>query len=137
MQEKLTDNRAPTSSRASSFFIENLLGKGRNGQESMSDRGGGHAGEERGPADRDLHAHPTDSAPAPDGSSSIVWSSCGDSPLQYRGGNTLNFRALETSHSEYRIDCMRPGNTWLIHKHFQGTNAKHFMQVGHITLEAF
>uniref|UniRef100_A0A667WSV7 H6 family homeobox 1 n=1 Tax=Myripristis murdjan TaxID=586833 RepID=A0A667WSV7_9TELE len=46
MPEKLTDSQIPTSSRASSFFIENLLGRGRNGQGSMADHSPGGAGME-------------------------------------------------------------------------------------------
>ncbi|XP_056136499.1 homeobox protein HMX1 [Lampris incognitus] len=38
MQEKLANNQTPASSRASSFFIENLLGTGRVGQESTAER---------------------------------------------------------------------------------------------------
>ncbi|XP_070841857.1 homeobox protein HMX1 [Chaetodon trifascialis] len=101
MQEKLTDNQTPTSSRASSFFIENLLGKGRNGQESMSNSGRGEAAVETVSIGRVPNAHQADtSASAPDGSSSAARSPYRNSPLQwYRGGAALNFRALETSHS--------------------------------------
>ncbi|XP_068585122.1 homeobox protein HMX1 [Cebidichthys violaceus] len=101
MQEKLTDHQTPTSSRASSFFIENLLGKGRNGHESMSDRSRGGAGAETGSAGRVLKVHHADaSAPAPDGCSSTARSPYRHSPLQwYRGGAAFNFRALETPHS--------------------------------------
>ncbi|XP_029292303.1 homeobox protein HMX1 [Cottoperca gobio] len=97
MQEKLTDNRTPTSLRASSFFIENLLGKGRNGHESMSDRSGRETGVETRSIGRVQNAHQADgSAPAPDGCSSTARSPYRDSPLQwYRGGTALNFRALE------------------------------------------
>lgn len=112
MQEKLTDSQTPTSSRASSFFIENLLGKGRNGQESISARSRGEAGVETVSTGRVLNAHHADtSASAPDGSSSTARSPYRDSPLQwYRGGTALNFRALETPQSEYRVAFMRPGN---------------------------
>ncbi|XP_031720733.1 homeobox protein HMX1 [Anarrhichthys ocellatus] len=101
MQEKLSDNQTSTSSRASSFFIENLLGQGRNGHESMSDRSRGGAAVETGSAGRVLKVHQADvSAPAPDGSSSTARSPYRDSPLKwYRGGAALNFRALETPHS--------------------------------------
>ncbi|KAI3352808.1 hypothetical protein L3Q82_019381 [Scortum barcoo] len=101
MQEKLTDGQSPTSSRASSFFIENLLGTGRTGQESVSARGRREAGAETVSAGRVLSAHRADrSAPAPDGSSSAARSPYRDSPLQrYRGGAALNFRALETPQS--------------------------------------
>ncbi|XP_034396589.1 homeobox protein HMX1 [Cyclopterus lumpus] len=101
MQEKIKDNRTPTSSRASSFFIENLLGKGRNGHESMSDRSPCGAGVETGSTSRVLKVqHPEASAAAADGSSSTARSPYRDSPLQwYRGGAALNFRALETTHS--------------------------------------
>ncbi|XP_067440227.1 homeobox protein HMX1 [Thunnus thynnus] len=102
MQEKLTDNQTPTSSRASSFFIENLLGTGRNRQDSASDSSRGDAGVETVSNGRVLNSHHADnSAPVPDGSSSTARSPYRDSPLQwYRGGTTaLNSRALETPHS--------------------------------------
>ncbi|XP_070684509.1 homeobox protein HMX1-like [Pempheris klunzingeri] len=101
MQEKLTENQTPTSSKASSFFIENLLGKGRNGQECMSDSGRGEACVETVSTGRVQNAHRADTyAPAPDASSSAARSPYRDSPLQwYRGGAALNFRALETPQS--------------------------------------
>ncbi|XP_038568622.1 homeobox protein HMX1 [Micropterus salmoides] len=99
MQEKLTDNQIPTSSRASSFFIENLLGKGRNGQESMSANKRGEAGVETVSTGRVLKSQQADtSAPAPDGSSSTARSPYRD--LQwYREGTALNFRAMEIPQS--------------------------------------
>ncbi|XP_068445392.1 homeobox protein HMX1 [Clinocottus analis] len=101
MQEKLKDNQNPTSSRASSFFIENLLGKERNGHDSMSDRSRGGAGVETGSTGRVLKVYHTEaSAPAPGGCGSSARSPYRDSPLQwYRGGAAFNFRALETPHS--------------------------------------
>ncbi len=112
MQEKLTNSQTPTSSRASSFFIENLLGKGRNGQESISARSRGEAAVETVSTGRVLNAHHADTgAPAPDGSSSTARSPYRDLPLQwYHGGTALNFRAVETPQSEYRVTFMRPGN---------------------------
>lgn len=102
MQEQLTDSQAPASSRASSFFIENLLGKGRSGQESVSGSSQGEAGVDTASISRLQNAHHADtSAPAPDGCSSTSRSPYRDSPLQwYRGGTALNFRALEIPHSE-------------------------------------
>ncbi|XP_073333550.1 homeobox protein HMX3-like [Pagrus major] len=102
MQGKLTENQTPTSSRASSsFFIENLLGKGRNGPESMSNSSRGEADMETVSTGRALNAYHADtSAPAPDGSSSAARSPYTDSPLQwYRGGTALNFSALERPQS--------------------------------------
>ncbi|XP_078126361.1 uncharacterized protein LOC144530601 [Sander vitreus] len=102
MQKKLTDNQTPTSSKASSFFIENLLGKGRNRHESTSDRSQGEAGAETVSTEtRVLSTHQAEaSAPAPDGSSSTARSPYRDSPLQwYRGGAVFNFKALETPQS--------------------------------------
>ncbi|XP_071359447.1 homeobox protein HMX1 [Trachinotus anak] len=101
MQEKLTETRTPTSSRASSFFIENLLGKERSGQDSMSDSRRGEAGVDTVSTGRVVDAHQADTgAPTPHGSSSTARSPNRDSPLQwYRGGAALNSRALETSHN--------------------------------------
>uniref|UniRef100_A0A3P8TKK2 H6 family homeobox 1 n=1 Tax=Amphiprion percula TaxID=161767 RepID=A0A3P8TKK2_AMPPE len=101
MQEKLTDNASPTSSRASSsFFIENLLGKGRKGQESAPDSGRGDAGVETSSTERNVDAHHAEtSATTPGDSSSTVRSAHRESPLQWYSGGTLNFRALETAHS--------------------------------------
>ncbi|XP_010775663.1 homeobox protein HMX1-like [Notothenia coriiceps] len=101
MQEKLKDNGTPTSSRVSSFFIENILGKGTDKHESVTDRSRGEAGVETGSSDGVLKAHHADvSAPEPDGCSSTARSPYRDSPLQwYRGANALNFRALETPQS--------------------------------------
>lgn len=109
MQEKLTDNRTPTSSRASSFFIENLLGTGRNKQDSASDSSQGDAGGQSVSNSRLLNAPQADTnVPVPDGSSPTARSPYRDSPLQwYGGGNAaFNSRALETPHSEFRVDFM-------------------------------
>ncbi|XP_008276149.1 homeobox protein HMX1 [Stegastes partitus] len=101
MQQKLTENASPTSSRASSsFFIENLLGKGRNGQESVPDSSRGDAGAETVSTERNLNAqHAETSAPAPGGFSSTDRSAHRESPLQWYSGGNLNFRALEAAHS--------------------------------------
>ncbi|XP_059214616.1 homeobox protein HMX1 [Centropristis striata] len=101
MQEKLTDHQPPASSRASSFFIENLLGNGRSSHESMSERSRGEAGVEVVSTDRVLNAHYAQaSAAAPDSSSSAARSPYRDSPLEwYREGTALHFRALETPQS--------------------------------------
>ncbi|KAK2815689.1 hypothetical protein Q5P01_026156 [Channa striata] len=101
MQEKLTDNRAPTSSRASSFFIENILGKGRNGQESVWGSRQGGAGVETVSTCRDLNAHGVEeSAPAPQEPGSTARSAHTESALQwYRAGAASNLRVLEAPHS--------------------------------------
>ncbi|KAL3995950.1 hypothetical protein ACER0C_008606 [Sarotherodon galilaeus] len=95
MQEKLTVTQAPTSSRASSFFIENLLSKRQDVEESMTDRSRGDISTER-----QINAYHTDtSASAPD-VNSLARSLYRDSLLQwYREGTAFNFRALETPHS--------------------------------------
>ncbi|CAB1413357.1 unnamed protein product [Pleuronectes platessa] len=100
MQEKLAETPTPTSSRASSFFIENLLGKERDGQELASDGSRWEAGAvEIVSVDRVVNSHP-----APHGSSSTARSPYRESPLQwYRGGAaSLNFRASDTPHSPSR-----------------------------------
>lgn len=98
MQEKLTDTQTPASSRASSFFIENLLSKERDGQESVSDSSRGEAS-----ADLVSTGRIRNALPAPRVSSSTAPR---ESPLQWhRGGAALNFRALETPHSEYGYSC--------------------------------
>nr|XP_019940084.1 PREDICTED: homeobox protein HMX1-like [Paralichthys olivaceus] len=100
MQEKLTVTQTPTSARASSFFIENLLGKERDGQDLASGGSRWEAGAvEIVSIDRVLNSHP-----APHGSSSTDRSPYRESPLQwYRGGAaSLNFRGLETPHSPLR-----------------------------------
>ncbi|XP_029366427.1 homeobox protein HMX1 [Echeneis naucrates] len=81
MQEKLAETQTPSSSRASSFFIENLLGKERDGQDTLSDGGRGEAGVPK--------------ARTPRGSNSTA--RC---PLRRCGGGAaLSFRAVETPHS--------------------------------------
>ncbi|XP_034749117.1 homeobox protein HMX1 [Etheostoma cragini] len=97
MQEKRTDSPTPASSRASSFFIENLLGKGRNRHESTSEGSPGEDGAET----RVLGTHQAEaSAPAPDGSGSKAQSPSRVSPVRwYRGGAVLNFKALEAPQS--------------------------------------
>ncbi|XP_074487433.1 homeobox protein HMX1 [Sebastes fasciatus] len=97
MQEKLTDKQTPTSSRASSFFIENLLGKGRNGHEAVVDVETVSSSATGRVLDSQ---HADESAPTPDGSSSTARCPYRDSPVQwYRGGAALHFRALETPQS--------------------------------------
>lgn len=105
MQEKLKDNQAPSTSRASSFFIENILSKGWNDQGSASYGGRGIAGVETNSSGRVPNAHYADaSAVAAEGSSSTVRSAYTRSPVQwYRGGTDLDFRAFETPQSEYRV----------------------------------
>ncbi|KAF3687238.1 Homeobox protein HMX1 GH6 Homeobox protein H6 [Channa argus] len=97
MQEKLTDDKGPTSSRASSFFIENLLGKGRNGQQSICCSSQEGAGVETVSTCRDLNAHRSEkSAPAPEETSSTVQPTHTESALQwYRAGAASNFGVLK------------------------------------------
>lgn len=102
MQGKLAETHTPTSSRASSFFIENLLGKERSGHDSVSDTGRGEAGGDAVPAGGIPSAdHADTGVPTPRGSGSIARSPYRDSPPQWLpGGAVLNFGALETAHSE-------------------------------------
>ncbi|CAM9327204.1 unnamed protein product, partial [Lampetra planeri] len=83
MQEKRTDNRA----RASSFFIENILGKGREEQEdSACDKNRGDAGVETASKSRVLDAELGDArAPVLGDSGSTAPSSRTDSPLRWHG----------------------------------------------------
>ncbi|KAF7652672.1 hypothetical protein LDENG_00092990 [Lucifuga dentata] len=93
MQGKLTDNQAATSSKASSFFIENLLGK-----ETLADSSGRDAVMET-VSIRALNSHHRDTG-TPACSSSTARSPRRDSPLQWcRGGGAVIFRALGTPHS--------------------------------------
>lgn len=96
MEENLSGNQAPTSSKASSsFFIENILGKRGSAQESDSSGGRWISAGERVAGGGDL------SASAHDGSCFAVRSLYRDPPVQwYRSGTELNFAALETSESE-------------------------------------
>lgn len=96
MEENLSGNQAPTSSKASSsFFIENILGKRGGGQESDSSGGRWISAVERVSSGSDLNAS------AHDGSCFAVRSLYRDPPVQwYRSGTELNFAALETSESE-------------------------------------
>uniref|UniRef100_A0A3Q3Q151 Homeobox domain-containing protein n=1 Tax=Monopterus albus TaxID=43700 RepID=A0A3Q3Q151_MONAL len=107
MQDKLADSPTPTSSRVSSFFIENILGKGRNGQESMSGDSQGKV--ETVSTGKVPNAHFADtSAPASHGSSSTAPFPYREPLLQWYRGGAENFRAFEphsprdnTSSEEY------------------------------------
>lgn len=110
MQVKQTDSQTPTSSRASSFFIENLLGSERSGQEAQSDKGKGRARhakdsgreeiifpsrvlpENRGEMNVQVPSGYSPAAPSPHRDSSLQW---------YRGVTALNFRASGIPSSEY------------------------------------
>lgn len=96
MEENLSGNQAPSSSKASSsFFIENILGKRGSGRESDSSGGRWISAVERVSSGGDLNAS------AHDGSCFAVRSLYRDPPVQwYRSGTELNFAALETSESE-------------------------------------
>lgn len=78
MEEKPSGNQAPASSKGSSFFIENILGK-RGSAEEPEARGGRWIPGAEGAAGGDLEPP------------SVQW---------YRGGTELNFTSLETSESE-------------------------------------
>lgn len=96
MEENLSRNQAPTSSKASSsFFIENILGNRGSGQESDSSAGRWISAVERVASGSDPNAS------AHDGSCFAVRSLYRDPPVQwYRSGTELNLAALETSESE-------------------------------------
>ncbi|XP_030593815.1 homeobox protein HMX1 [Archocentrus centrarchus] len=95
MNEKLMVNQAPTSARASSFFIENLLSKGQDVQESVPDRSRGGISTET-----QLNAYHTDTSASMPDINSISQSLYRESLLQwYREGTAFNFTALETPHS--------------------------------------
>ncbi|KAM9315126.1 homeobox protein HMX3-like [Pholidichthys leucotaenia] len=85
MPETLTANRTPCPTRASSFFIDNLLGK-----ESV-------------PAEQQLQAqHSGSDAPARHGPASTARSPHRDSLLQrHRGGSSFTLGAVETPHSPW------------------------------------
>lgn len=91
----MSGNQAPTSSKASSFFIENLLGKSGSGQESEPSGDRWICGAEmvaRG-SEQKASAH--------GGSCLAVRSLYRDSSVQWgRSGTEVNFSALETSESE-------------------------------------
>lgn len=97
MEEKLSGTQAPTSSKASSFFIENILGKGGSGQQSESESCGGRwiCGVERVARSSGVNAS------AHEGSCFAVRSLYRNSAGQwYRDGTELNITTLETSESE-------------------------------------
>ncbi|KAM4584750.1 homeobox protein HMX1 [Odontesthes bonariensis] len=96
MQDKLTDNQTPASTRASSFFIDNLLGTGRGGQESVVGSGGKEAGADIFSIERHFNAlHAEKSDPAAHGSSFRALSSYRNASLQWNCvESTLCFRPL-------------------------------------------
>lgn len=102
MQERLKEKQSSTSSRASSFFIENILGNGPDGHRPTSNGAGGICGVETASARGVQGAHQADtSAPAPVGSDSTVRCPYGESSLQWcRDGTDLNFGAVETPQSK-------------------------------------
>ncbi|XP_076001734.1 homeobox protein HMX1 [Genypterus blacodes] len=92
MGDKPSDNQSRTTPRAASFFIENLLAKGRTAQESVPDSSGRGAGTETVPS----RQHET-------GTPTTVRSPRRDSPVRWcRDHADVNFRA---THSP--VDDMR------------------------------
>lgn len=89
-----TQTNSLATAKASSFFIENLLGTGRTAQKTEQASGG---------ADVDLSLNAQDThAPVSESSVSTARSPCTDSPLQwYRPSPVLNFGCLGRAHSEY------------------------------------
>ncbi|XP_068178358.1 homeobox protein HMX1 [Antennarius striatus] len=97
MQERLTDNLNSTSSRASSFLIEDILGKTRNGHELMSTSSRGASGVEGVSIVRQAHQAER-IAPAPAGNVLTARSPHRDAQLErHRVGNASNLRSLQTS----------------------------------------
>ncbi|XP_068607467.1 homeobox protein HMX1 [Brachionichthys hirsutus] len=101
MREWLPDNKTSTSSRASSFFIEDILGKTRNGHESISNSSRGASVVEGVSIGGDLKAHQAERiAPAPAGSIPTARSPHrGAQRQRQRVGAALNFRSLQTPQS--------------------------------------
>lgn len=101
MEEKVSGNQAPTSSKASSFFIENLLGKSGSGQESEPEPEPEPSGD-RWVSGPDMVARGSElNAPAHDGSCLAVRSLHRDSSGQWGRSRTEgNLAALEASESE-------------------------------------
>lgn len=96
MEEKPPGNQAPTSTKASSFFIENILGKSGSGQESETSGDRWISGVERVARGSDLNAS------VHDGSCFAVRSLYRDPSVQWcRSRTQLNFAALEASESEW------------------------------------
>lgn len=85
MEERGSGNQAPTSTKASSFFIENLLGRSGSGQESEPSGDRWVSGAERVAGGSCLAARP------PHGDSTVPWA---------RSGTGVNPAALEPSESE-------------------------------------
>lgn len=87
-----TQTNSLATAKASSFFIENLLGTGRTAQKTEQASGG---------ADVDLSLNAQDThAPVSESSVSTARSPCTDSPLQwYRPSPVLNFGCLGRAHS--------------------------------------
>lgn len=99
MQDTPTDSQTPAPSRASSFFIDNLLGRGQDGQDAASSSSSRtDAGAETASDGRDFIAYHTEqNASEPGYCSAVVRSSYRHSPLLWNRGGTL-----ETICSEYR-----------------------------------
>ncbi|XP_029707060.1 homeobox protein HMX1 [Takifugu rubripes] len=98
MEEKVPGNQAPTSSKASSFFIENLLGKSGSGQESEPSGDRWICGAEMVARGSELNAS------AHDGSCLAVRSLYTDSSVQRGRTRTgVNLAALEASESPRTI----------------------------------
>ncbi|XP_029007687.1 homeobox protein HMX1 [Betta splendens] len=97
MREQQVENQSPAPSRASSFFIENLLSKGRSEREGFAASARGGAGVETVSTRR---LHNDTGAAAPEHCGSTARSPCREPPFQwYRAGSALNFRVLELPHS--------------------------------------
>lgn len=102
MQEGLKEKQSPASSRASSFFIENILAGGQDGHRSASKSGGGAAGAETVSDGGVQSARQAESgAPAPDASDAAVRGAYGESQMQwYRDAAGSNFRPLDGARSK-------------------------------------
>lgn len=96
MQEGLKEKQSSALSRASSFFIENILASGQDGQRSTSSSGGGAETVSAGVVQSARQAE--SGALAPDTSDATVRQG---SPMQwYRDAAGLHFRPLDAAQSK-------------------------------------
>lgn len=102
MQQGLKEKQSSASSRASSFFIENILAGGQDGHRSSSKSGGGDAGAETVSAGSVQSARQAESdAPVPDTSDAAFHQAYVETHLQWhRDATGSNFRPLDGTRSK-------------------------------------